>query len=211
MAEPPRLAILLSGTGRTFDHLLERTRSGALAATIVGVIASRGDVRGVEQARAAGLETVVLRRKAFPDAAAYGEAIGAVLRRWRTQLAAMAGFVHLWRIPADFAGRVMNIHPALLPSFGGAGMHGHHVHEAVLASGAKLSGCTVHFADDAYDTGPIVVQRAVPVRSDDTPATLAARVFEEERVAYAEAIALFAAGRLELVGRRVRIKGDASA
>lgn len=201
-----RLAILLSGTGRTFDHLLARCRSGELAAEVVGVISSRGDVRGVEKARAAGVPTVVLRRKAYSDSASYGAAIGAQLREWRTELAAMAGFLQLWSVPRDFAGRVLNIHPSLLPAFGGPGMHGHHVHEAVLAAGAKVSGCTVHFADDQYDSGPIVLQRCVPVRFEDSADTLAARVFEQECLAYPEAIALFAAGRLRIVGRRVEVR-----
>ena len=109
-------------------------------------------------------------------------------------------------IPPEFAGRVMNIHPALIPAFCGKGYYGHHVHEAVLAAGVKLTGCTVHFADNEYDHGPIIVQKAVPVLDDDTPETLAARVFEMECEAYPEAIELFAAGRLVVEGRRVRIK-----
>jgi len=100
---------------------------------------------------------------------------------------------------------MMNIHPALLPSFGGKGMYGHHVHEAVLAHGCKVSGCTVHFVDGQYDNGPIILQRACPVLDDDTPQTLAARVFEEEKLAYPEAIQLFAQGRLRIDGRRVRV------
>ncbi|HEY3243774.1 MAG TPA: formyltransferase family protein, partial [Phycisphaerae bacterium] len=104
-------------------------------------------------------------------------------------------FLSLWRIPAEFEGRVLNIHPALLPSFGGAGMHGQRVHEAVLAAGCTESGCTVHLADNQYDHGPIVIQRRVPVLPGDTPETLAERVFEQEKLAYPEAIRLFAAGR----------------
>ena len=115
----------------------------------------------------------------------------------------MAGFLQLLRIPEDFAGRVMNIHPALLPAFGGQGMYGRHVHEAVLEYGAKLTGCTVHFADNEYDHGPVVLQRAVEVRDDDTPETLADRVFAAECEAYPDAIRLFAEGKLHLHGRRV--------
>ena len=117
----------------------------------------------------------------------------------------MAGFLQLLRIPDDFSGRVMNIHPAVLPSFGGQGMYGRHVHEAVLEYGAKLSGCTVHFADNDYDHGPVILQRAVEVRDDDTPDSLAERVFEAECEAYPEAIRLFAEGKLHLIGRKVRI------
>jgi phosphoribosylglycinamide formyltransferase-1 len=100
----------------------------------------------------------------------------------------MAGFLSLWEIPPELHGLVLNIHPALLPKFGGKGMHGHHVHEAVLAAGETESGCTVHYADNTYDTGPIIVQRRVPVRPGDTADTLAARVFEQECIAYPEAI-----------------------
>jgi phosphoribosylglycinamide formyltransferase 1 len=113
-------------------------------------------------------------------------------------LALMAGFLSLWEIPQDWRGRVMNIHPALLPKFGGQGMHGEHVHAAVLAAGEKESGCTVHFADNTYDTGPIIVQRRVPVLPGDTPDTLAARVFEQECLAYPEAIRMYARGEARL-------------
>jgi formyltetrahydrofolate-dependent phosphoribosylglycinamide formyltransferase len=207
--DPLRLAVLLSGTGRTLDHLAAEVAAGRIPARLVGVIASRDDVRGFARARELGLPTELLRRRDFADAERYGVAIGALLSGWQTELAAMAGWLHLWRIPAPFEGRVMNIHPALLPAFGGKGMHGHHVHAAVIASGAKISGCTVHFADNEYDAGPIVLQRPVPVAFEETPETLAARVFVEECAAYPEAIRLFAAGRLEIVGRRVRVAAPA--
>jgi folate-dependent phosphoribosylglycinamide formyltransferase PurN len=116
----------------------------------------------------------------------------------------MAGFLQLLRIPDDFAGRVLNIHPALLPAFGGQGMYGRRVHKAVLAAGVKESGCTVHVADNEYDHGPIVLQRTVEVRPDDTPEALADRVFAAECEAYPEAIRLFAEGKLRLDGRRAR-------
>jgi formyltetrahydrofolate-dependent phosphoribosylglycinamide formyltransferase len=200
-----RVAVLLSGGGRTFDNLVARRRDGSLPIELVGVIASRADVRGAARSREEGLPTVVLRRRDHADAAAYGAAIGTVLQGWRTELAVMAGFLHLWTIPRALEGRVMNIHPSLLPAFGGAGMHGHHVHEAVLKSGAKVSGCTVHFADDRYDAGPIILQRTVPVRFEDSANLLAERVFAEECRAYPEAIALFADHRLSIVDGRVRI------
>lgn len=210
-ADPLRLAILLSGTGRTLDHLAAEIAAGRLPARIVGIVASRGDVRGVARARELGVPVEVLRRRDFADATLYGEAIGAKLAAWRTELAAMAGFLQLWRIPAALRGRVMNIHPALLPAFGGHGMHGEHVHAAVIASGARVSGCTVHFADDQYDSGPIILQRAVALAPEETAETLAAKVFAEERVAYPEAIRLFAEGRLEVAGRRVRVAAPGAA
>jgi phosphoribosylglycinamide formyltransferase-1 len=125
------------------------------------------------------------------------------VRSFAPDAVCLAGWLHLVRIPPDFRHRVLNIHPALLPAFGGKGMYGRHVHEAVLASGAKVSGCTVHFADDTYDTGPILVQKAVPVLDDDTPETLASRVFAAECDAYPEAIRLVGEGRIEVIGRRV--------
>jgi len=203
---PLRVGVLLSGTGRTLDHLIAEMRGGRLAIEIVGVISSRGDVRGLARAKEEALPSVVLRRREFDSPASYGDAIAAQLRAWRVELVVMAGFLHLWKVPPDFAGRVMNIHPSLLPEFGGAGMHGHHVHAAVLASGARESGCTVHFADDEYDRGPIILQRRVPVLAGDTADALAARVFAEECLAYPEAIRLFASDRLVLDGRRVVVR-----
>jgi folate-dependent phosphoribosylglycinamide formyltransferase PurN len=145
----------------------------------------------------------VIERRAFGDVAGFSRAIFDTLRAAQVDLVTLAGFLSLIEIPDDFLGRVMNIHPALIPAFCGHGFYGHHVHEAVLARGCKLSGCTVHFADNHYDQGPIILQQAVPVLDADTPDTLAARVFEAECQAYPEAIRLFAAGRLEIHGRRV--------
>jgi folate-dependent phosphoribosylglycinamide formyltransferase PurN len=129
------------------------------------------------------------------------------VRQFDPQLVCLAGWLHLLPIPPDFHQRVLNIHPALLPAFGGKGMYGHHVHEAVLSYGAKVSGCTVHFADNTYDTGPILVQRCVPVLDGDTPDALAARVFAAECEAYPEAIRLMAEGRVKVEGRRVIVSG----
>jgi folate-dependent phosphoribosylglycinamide formyltransferase PurN len=126
----------------------------------------------------------------------------------KVNLVCMAGFLSYWVIPERYLGRVMNIHPALLPAFGGDGMYGHRVHEAVLARGCKVSGCTVHFVNNTYDDGPIVLQRAAPVRAEDAPDDLAARVFEQECLAYPEAIRLFAEGRLRIEGRKVHIIDD---
>jgi formyltetrahydrofolate-dependent phosphoribosylglycinamide formyltransferase len=205
-AAPLRIGVLISGTGRSLDHLLAEARAGRLPIEIVGVISSREDVRGVSRAREEKLPVAVLPRARFDSPASYGDAIARQLDEWRVELVVMAGFLKLWTIPPRFAGRVMNIHPALLPGFGGAGMHGEHVHAAVLASGAKESGCTVHFADDRYDQGPVILQRKVPVLPGDTVASLAQRVFEQEKLAYPEAIRLFAEGRIEVVGGRVRVR-----
>ena len=144
-------------------------------------------------------------RKEAGSLAEFSKQIFAHCRAANVDLVCLAGFMQLIEVPDDFLGRVMNIHPALIPAFCGKGYYGHHVHEAVLAYGAKVSGCTVHFVDNQYDHGPVILQRAVPVLDDETAETLAARVFKEECEAYPEAIRLFAEKRLQIDGRRVRI------
>jgi phosphoribosylglycinamide formyltransferase 1 len=204
---PLRLGVLLSGGGRTLLNLLEEIRAGRLDATVAVVIASR-DCAGVGRARAAGLDVHVVPFKQQPDLPAYSARIAELLDAAAVELVCLAGFLSLWAIPGRYAGRVMNIHPALLPSFGGKGMYGRHVHEAVLRRGCKVSGCTVHFVTNEYDAGPIIVQLAVPVRDTDTSDDLAARVFEQECIAYPEAIRLFAAGRLSVLGGIVRVLAE---
>jgi len=205
-SNPLPIAILLSGSGRSLQYLIDLIADGRLPAKIVQVVSNKRDAFGLERARQANLPTAVVERKSYPDREAFSNAIFDQCRQVGAELVCMAGFMQLLNIPDDFAGRVMNIHPALLPAFGGQGMYGHHVHEAVLEFGAKVSGCTVHFADNVYDHGPVVLQRVVEVRDDDTPETLAERVFAAECEAYPEAIRLFAEGRLHLDGRRVRIR-----
>jgi phosphoribosylglycinamide formyltransferase-1 len=187
---PLRLAILLSGSGRTLENILEWIAAGRLAATVEVVIASRGDVRGVGVAQRAGLPTRVLPQGTH-STAEWSAEIFAACRAAKADLVVMAGFLKLVEIPADFAGRVINIHPALLPAFGGKGFHGMHVHRAVLARGCTVSGCTVHLVDNEYDHGRIILQKTVPVLPDDTPESLAARVFAVECQALPEAIARF--------------------
>lgn len=196
----PRLVALISAGGTTLQNLIDRIADGRLDAEIVGVVSSRADAYGVERAYRAGLPVAVVERT---PATTFSDRVFAVIREFRPDLVVFAGWLHLVHISADFKGKVLNIHPSLLPAFGGKGMYGHHVHEAVLAYGAKLTGCTVHFADDTYDTGPILAQRAVPVHDDDTPEVLAARVFAAECEAYPEAIRRVAAGGWKVDGRRV--------
>lgn len=203
---PIRLAVLISGSGTTLQNFLDRIADGRLAAEVVCVVSSKPGVKGVERAAKAGIPCAVLERKKHPSVEAYSEALFGFVRDYRPDLVCLAGFLQLIRIPADFTNRIINIHPALIPTFCGKGMYGHHVHEAVLAGGVKVSGCTVHFVDNEYDHGPIILQRTVPVLDDDTPDALAARVFEQECDAYPEAIRLFAEGRLRIEGRRVRIE-----
>jgi phosphoribosylglycinamide formyltransferase-1 len=195
VAKPLRLAVLLSGSGRTLENLLEWIAAGRLAARVETVVSSRGDVRGVRVAERAGLPVHVLPR-ADATVAAWSTTIFDRCRNSGADLVVMAGFLHLVEIPADFTGRVINIHPALLPAFGGQGFHGMHVHRAVLARGCTVSGCTVHLVDNEYDHGRVLLQRTVPVLPDDTAESLAARVFAAECVALPEAINRIAAGPL---------------
>jgi formyltetrahydrofolate-dependent phosphoribosylglycinamide formyltransferase len=204
-ATPLRLAVLLSGSGTTLQNLLDRIADGRLRAGVAVVVSSKADAFGLERARRAGIATLAVNRKEAGSLEAFSQRIFAACRDAGVDLVCLGGFLQLIHVPDDFLGRVMNIHPALIPAFCGKGYYGHRVHEAVLGYGAKVSGCTVHFADNQYDHGPIILQRAVAVLDDDTPQTLAARVFEQECEAYPEAIRLFAEGRLRIEGRRVRI------
>lgn len=208
MARTLRLAVLLSGSGTTLQNLLDRIHSGRLPAEVVLVLASRDDAFGLVRAAQAGVPAEVVRRKDYAKADLFSEAIFSRCRKAKVDLVCLAGFLQLLPIPDDFESRVMNIHPALIPAFCGKGYYGHHVHEAVLDYGARVSGCTVHFADNQYDHGPIILQRTVPVLSDDTPDSLAARVFQQECEAYPEAIRLFAEGKLRIDGKRVVIEGE---
>ena len=201
---PLRLGVLLSGGGRTLLNILEEIKAGRLDGEVAVVIASR-DCKGVERSGAAGLDVQVVPYKQMPDTETYTASLVELLDAAEVDLVCQAGFLSLWRVPRRYEGRVMNIHPALLPSFGGKRMYGHHVHEAVLKRGCKVSGCTVHFVTNEYDVGPIIVQRCVPVLEGDTADELAARVFEQECKAYPEAIRLFGEGRLRIEGGVVRI------
>src|SRR5438094_7985092 len=154
-----RLAVLISAGGTTLQNLIDRIADGRLAAEIVQVVSSNPDVLGVERARRAGLSTAVVTRKEAGSREEFSRRIFDHCRQARAELVCMAGFLQLITVPDDFHNRVMNIHPALMPAFCGKGYYGHHVHEAVLAYGAKVSGCTVHFADNHYDHGPIILQR----------------------------------------------------
>ena len=204
-AKTLRVVVLISGGGTTLRNLLEQIERRGLPLQVVGVISSNPKARGLEYAKAAGIATSVYERRDFATDDEYSQAIFAEARRAQCDYVVMAGFLKFVPVPDDFALRVLNIHPGLIPAFCGHGMYGHHVHEAVLAYGAKLSGCTVHFVDNQYDHGPIILQRAVPVLDGDTPDALAARVFEAECEAYPEALRLLAAGRVQCDGRRVRI------
>jgi phosphoribosylglycinamide formyltransferase-1 len=205
-AAPLDLAVLVSGSGTTLQNLIDRIADGSLHARIRLVIGSRSGLVGTQRAESAGIPAAVVERRQFADCASFSREVFSLVDRAEVGLVCLAGWLCLLDIPPRYAGRAMNIHPALLPSpFGGRGMFGRHVHEAVLAHGCKVSGCTVHFVDAAYDTGPIIHQRTCIVAEDDTPQTLAQRVFEQEKIAYPHAIRLFADGRLTIAGRRVNV------
>ncbi len=204
-APPLRVGALISGGGRTILNILEYINQGKLNAQIPLVISSRATVSGVERLRRAGLDVQITRKKDYPDVRQFSRALEEQLVAADIDLIIQGGWLCLWKIPTCYVNRVMNIHPALLPSFGGQGMWGHHVHKAVLKAGCKVSGCTVHYCTDEYDRGPIIAQRTCPVADDDTPDTLADRVFEQECLAFPEAIGLFAENRLELRNNVIKI------
>lgn len=185
----PVLGCLISGGGRTVLNLQEHIARGALVARIGVVIVTKAGIAGIERCRAAGLIVVVCDRAA---AVSLDDQVDAALTAAGVDLVCLCGYLRKFRV-GPWAGRTLNIHPALLPRHGGQGMYGHHVHEAVLAAGDAESGCTVHLVDDEYDHGRTIVQRRCPVLPGDTPDTLAARVFAEECIAYPEAIGLMGA------------------
>jgi phosphoribosylglycinamide formyltransferase-1 len=199
-----RLGVLLSGSGRTLRNLIDRIADGRLAGvTIAVVIASKPDAGGIGIAAAAGIPTHVEERRRHGGESEFSRAVTRRLREHGTELVLLAGWIHRYEFPPEFEGRVLNIHPALLPKFGGKGFYGRRVHEAVLAAGEPESGCTVHFADLEYDHGPAILQRKVPVLPGDTPESLAERVFEQECEAYPEAIRRVASGRIRLAGGKI--------
>jgi phosphoribosylglycinamide formyltransferase-1 len=202
---PLRVAVLLSGNGSTLQNILDVAAAGALDAQVVCVVSSRADAYGLERARKAGIPAITIQRTDYKTADAFGEAVWKAVREHTPELVVLAGFMSLLPIPPDFRGKIMNVHPALIPSFSGKGMYGHHVHQAVIDYGVKLTGATVHFVDEVYDRGPVILQSPVPVLEDDTADSLAARVQQAERDLYPQAIQLFAEGRLKIESRRVRI------
>jgi phosphoribosylglycinamide formyltransferase 1 len=203
--QPLRLVVLISGGGTTLRNLLEKIAAREIEAQMLRVISSDPRAAGLQFAETSGIPTDIFERRQFGSIDDFSAAVFDACRLASPDLVVMGGFLKLLAIPPDFENRVLNIHPALIPAFAGKGFYGHRVHEAVLESGAKLSGCTVHFVDNRYDHGPILLQRCVPVLDDDTPETLAARVFAAECAAYPDALRLIAEGRVEIAGRRVRV------
>ncbi len=208
---PLRIAVFVGtkGRGSNLMALHAATQTGQLHGHIAVVVGSKAKAPALERARDAGITVAVVDPKLYAgEDTAYADALLTALRRADVDTIALAGYLR--RLPstvvAAFAGRIVNIHPSLLPAFGGVGMYGEHVHRAVLDYGCKISGCTVHLVDETYDTGPIVLQRAVAVHDDDTPATLAARILPHEHTAFIDALQLLAEGRLSIEGRIVSVR-----
>lgn len=200
-----RLAVLISGGGTTLQNFIDRIAAGKLAAEISVVISSRPNVGGLQRAQGAGIPTAVIARREFADSDAFNDALHGELANHQFDLIVLAGFLSQIQMRGRYRERVMNIHPALIPAFCGQGLYGERVHRAVLAAGVKISGCTVHFADDQYDHGPIIAQTAVPVLDEDTAESLAARVHLAENELYPEAVRWWAEGRLTIQGQRVLV------
>ncbi len=209
---PLRLGVLVSGRGSNLQAILDACRAGEVPGQVVVVVSSRPQAYALQRARFAGVPALVLAPGDFPSRQVYDAALADLLDAWGVDLVCLAGFVRILgpEFVRRFAGRILNVHPSLLPAFGGPGMYGDRVHQAVLRSGAKISGCTVHLVDETPDGGPIVLQAAVPVHDHDTVDTLAARVAEQEHRLYPLAIRLYALGRLAVRGRRVVVLDQAA-
>lgn len=204
-SEEKKIAVLISGGGTTLMNLISKNDAGMLNAHVGVVISSDPNAGGLTFCAEADITSKCVERHDFDSDAEFSEAVFSVCREFSVDYVVMGGFLKRVVIPNDFANRVVNIHPSLIPSFCGKGFYGHHVHKAVLEYGARMSGCTIHFVDDLYDHGPIILQRAVLVKDQDTVESLAARVFEAECEAYPTALNMLFEGRLSIDGRTVHI------
>jgi phosphoribosylglycinamide formyltransferase 1 len=198
------IAVFASGRGSNFQAILNAIDAGFLPARIVLLISNKSDSGAMEIAGAHNIPTHHFSQKMFPSEEALADAMLEVLENNHAEFIVLAGY--LKKIPVQvirqYRNRIANIHPALLPSFGGEGMYGHHVHEAVIASGEKISGATVHLVDEEYDHGPIVLQKTVSVMPDDTPNTLAVKVLKIEHEIFPFALKAFAEGRVKVEGTK---------
>jgi len=205
MAKKLRLAVFISGTGRTLKNLIDLVRAEQLSAEIVVVVSSVSNVVGLQYAEEESIPIEIIERSQYESLQEFSEANFSLCRATRADYVVLAGYLRRLDIPKDFVNRVLNIHPSLIPSFCGKGYYGNIVHSKALEYGVKISGCTVHFVDQEYDTGPIILQRAVEIYEGDTPGTLNDRIFAAECQVYPEAIELLAQGRVTVKGRIVRI------
>ena len=206
--DPLRVAVLASGSGTNLASILRATQNGTLAARIVLVISNTIEAGALEIARKSGVTVLHLSLEQVESQENMDQAFLNAFKEYNVELIALAGYLKKISssIIRKYKHRMLNIHPALLPSFGGKGMYGIKVHQAVLDYGCKVSGVTVHLVDEEYDSGIPILQRCVPVEDDDTPGTLAARVLEHEHKIYVETLQLFAENRIAVQGRQVIIK-----
>jgi len=197
-----RLAVLASGRGSNLQAIIDAVGRGELPVKLVLVLSDNPRAQALERARTAGIPTVVVRREDYRSRRDFNLEILRWLRRYQVDLVALAGYMRVLspEVVRAYPNRIMNIHPSLLPAFPGL-----EAQRQALEYGVKVTGCTVHFVDEGVDTGPIIIQRAVPVREDDTAESLSGRILEQEHQIYPEAIRLFATGRLRVEGRRVRV------
>ena len=198
-----RIAVLASGRGSNFQAIIDAIQSGAVPAQCVALITDNPNAFAIDRAKNAGIPVIVVPFASFPTKEAYENALAAAMREARADLFVLAGYMRILGdgIAREFAGKMMNIHPALLPSFPGL-----HAQRQAVAHGVKVAGCTVHFVDDSLDGGPIILQRCVPVCEGDDEDALADRILEQEHIAYPEAVRLFCEGRLAVEGRIVRLR-----
>lgn len=201
--KPLRVAVLISGSGSTLENLIVCQQRGELPVEFALVISSSSKAGGLRHAEQAAIPAEIIPRKDFEGPQAHSQAIFGLCRQHGVQLVVMGGYLELLAIPDDYANRVVNVHPSLIPAFSGHGFYGLRVHAAAIDYGVKLSGCTVHFVDNQYDQGPIIAQRSCPVSSSDTAEDLQRRVGDLERQLYPEVIAAIAAGRVSIAGRIV--------
>jgi phosphoribosylglycinamide formyltransferase-1 len=194
MSGPVKAAVLLSGSGRTLENFFAKIEAGELPLEIAAVVSSRAGVRGLDIARQHGVPAASFRRKDYSDKVAHNEAINAWLKDHSPDLIILAGYLSYYIKPAGFDGPIVNIHPALLPKYGGQGYYGDRVHEAVLAASESVTGCTVHLVDEVYDNGQILGQQEVPVMLGDDVEALAARVFAAECELYPAVLSRLVAG-----------------
>lgn len=202
---PFRIAVLLSGSGTSLENLFDHIDRGEVPAEIAVVISSKEKAFGLERARQRGVPAIAIPRTQYKDIGSFNDALHQSLNEHAVDLIALLGFLSLFELRDKYEGRALNVHPALIPAFSGQGFYGQKVHEAVLASGVKITGATVHFVNEEYDRGPILAQEAVAVAEGDSVETLAARVQEAERRLVPQAIRWIAEGRVRIEGTRTRI------
>lgn len=202
-----RLGVLASGSGSNLQSILDACASGSIPAQVAVVICNVPGAKALQRAEAAGVPAVLLAHGAYPSRDAYDAELVALLRRHQVDLVCLAGFMRLITptLLSAFQNKILNIHPSLLPAYPGL-----HAVKKALTAGARVSGCTVHIVDEGTDTGPIVIQAAVPVLDGDTEESLAARILAQEHRCYVRAISLWAQGRVAIDGRRVRVRGSAA-